>query len=208
MADIYRHADAALAKIIPLMESLFQRLSTSVKFDELHVIEARDATRQMYRQLDMYTREQLKRVIRKAYREALKEAGGEVDGKIPAAALLAGYLKAYDGVTNYVYDREWARKRDRCWESLISAPDAAAERALLKRAMNLTGRQIQQAADEVTDKARRDAFIAAGVEEVEWVTERDDRVCEICRSREGDIYPIEDIPPKPHPRCRCWVRLI
>ena len=45
-----------------------------------------------------------------------------------------------------------------------------------------------------------------------WNTANDERVCEICGPREGQIYPLEYLAPgstsdvqiPAHPRCRCW----
>ena len=40
--------------------------------------------------------------------------------------------------------------------------------------------------------------------EVQWITERDSRVCEVCAPRDGVVYAAEDAPELPaHPRCRC-----
>lgn len=44
------------------------------------------------------------------------------------------------------------------------------------------------------------------VEEVQWMTAEDERVCEICGGLEGQILPLNDISPPAHPSCRCWVQ--
>jgi SPP1 gp7 family putative phage head morphogenesis protein len=49
--------------------------------------------------------------------------------------------------------------------------------------------------------------MAAGIEEVEWVAEDDSRTCKICRERNGKVYKIDEIPPKPHYNCRCTLKL-
>ena len=39
---------------------------------------------------------------------------------------------------------------------------------------------------------------------VRWVTERDERVCKICRPLDGMVFATNDVPTYPaHPRCRC-----
>ena len=62
-----------------------------------------------------------------------------------------------------------------------------------------------QYADDVTDSARIKAFTDAGVEQVQWHTAGDEKVCQVCRERNGEIYPIDNIPDKPHRKCRCWL---
>lgn len=44
-----------------------------------------------------------------------------------------------------------------------------------------------------------------GVGEVRWRTMGDDRVCAVCASREGQVYPINAVPARPHVRCRCYL---
>lgn len=53
-------------------------------------------------------------------------------------------------------------------------------------------------------------YRAAGVTDIRWVTEHDERVCPICHANEaegpapiGHPFPSGDIAPPGHPRCRC-----
>ena len=52
----------------------------------------------------------------------------------------------------------------------------------------------------------------AGVTQVEWLTARDERTCEICDPMDGDIENINEAPPLPastHPQCRCiWMPVV
>ena len=51
-----------------------------------------------------------------------------------------------------------------------------------------------------------------GVSQVEWLTARDERTCEICDPMDGDVENIESAPPLPastHPNCRClWIPVV
>ncbi len=50
-------------------------------------------------------------------------------------------------------------------------------------------------------------YRASGVEHVQWVTHLDDRTCATCRSRNGVVYAMGDLPAIPaHPRCRCYIK--
>jgi SPP1 gp7 family putative phage head morphogenesis protein len=42
----------------------------------------------------------------------------------------------------------------------------------------------------------------AGIEEVMWVTAGDERVCEECRPLDGQVFRLDQVPPK-HWGCRC-----
>lgn len=78
-----------------------------------------------------------------------------------------------------------------------------AARKALKRALDVLERQVMEMADTVTDDARTEAFRDAGIDEVRWNTQQDERVCSVCHDRDGLIYPVDQLPPK-HPRCRCY----
>ena len=46
----------------------------------------------------------------------------------------------------------------------------------------------------------------AGIENVSWVTENDDAVCEICQGNEdGEAFSSGDTEPPAHPSCRCFL---
>lgn len=49
------------------------------------------------------------------------------------------------------------------------------------------------------------AYRTAGVNEVEWYTARDDRVCPVCGPLHGERYGVGTTKPPAHPRCRCWM---
>jgi SPP1 gp7 family putative phage head morphogenesis protein len=56
---------------------------------------------------------------------------------------------------------------------------------------------------EAVDNATLDGYKDSGVDEVEWHTNIDGRECKVCRERNGKIYKIDKVPPKPHRNCRC-----
>ena len=83
---------------------------------------------------------------------------------------------------------------------------AAKWNAEIDKAIRYWSQQCGQYAIDFTDLALMQAFEDAGVEEVEWVTEKDERVCSTCGPMDGKIFPIDDTPAKPHPNCRCHLR--
>ena len=78
----------------------------------------------------------------------------------------------------------------------------------LKRTFDLMFTQSSQYAQDVADTMETEVYKAASIPRVMWVTERDNRVCEECRERDGKIYPLDNVPPKPHYHCRCRIKPI
>lgn len=109
-------------------------------------------------------------------------------------------LNEADPVTMYRFDSEAERKKSRLVEALIAAHNKAKE---IDKALRLWTLQTAHYADKSVDTATLAAYMDAGVEKVEWVTMDDIKVCPECEARDGKIYPIDKVPPKPHIRCRC-----
>lgn len=102
-------------------------------------------------------------------------------------------LPGYSAVTGYVYEHEIDRKRAYLEEGLLSRTNHKNE---FRRALRYWSDMTYQYADDVTDSARIKAFTDAGVEQVQWHTAGDEKVCQVCRERNGEIYPIDNIPDK------------
>ena len=131
-------------------------------------------------------------------------------GAFDAEKFVSMMLRAYDPVSDFIYDREWIRKRDRLFESIIATERGNQEmRKNLKRGLDVLANQVRQYADNITTKARVTAFKRAGADVLVWITEKDEKVCSVCKPRDEQFYPIEMLPPYPaHYHCRCrldWV---
>lgn len=109
-------------------------------------------------------------------------------------------LTETDVVTLYRFDTETERKAYRLAEALEASADRDFE---INKALRFWSQQLGQYAINVTDYALLAAFLDAGIKEIEWISEHDDRVCNECHSYDGQIFRIEDLPPKPHWGCRC-----
>lgn len=207
--DIFRHADRALMVMLNSMSREFQNLSTEIGFDEMNVMETRKRVNAMYERMDRVIRREYRSVARKAYMDASAEAGTD-GGAFDAEKFVAGMLRAYDPVSDFVYDREWIRKRDRLFESIIATERGNQEmRRNLKRGLDVLANQVRQYADNITAQARVTAFKNAGADVLVWITEDDEKVCKVCKPRHEQFYPIEMLPEWPaHWRCRCKVSLV
>jgi len=207
--DIFRHADRSLMVMLNGMNREFQSLGTDIGFDQLNVMETRRRVNAMYARMDAMIRREYRSVARKVYMDASAEAGVD-GGAFDAEAFVNAALRAYDPVSDFVYDREWIRKRDRLFESIIATERGNQEmRKNLKRGLDVLANQVRQYADNITAKARVYAFRKAGADVLEWITEDDEKVCKVCRPRHEQFYPIEMLPEWPaHWHCRCrldWV---
>lgn len=162
------------------------------KFDELNVLEV---TRTLYQDLAHDNQEIFLELAQERYQEA------EPHGKEPPdLAWLLALLAAYNAVTKVIYDNDIDRKRQYTAEGINSSTAKVTEfRRGLHYWADLTATYGEIVTDESTLKAYRDA----GVKKVRWVTAGDEKVCETCRERNGKVYSINSIPPKPHRRCRC-----
>ena len=162
-------------------------------FDELNVLEV---TRTLYDQLRKDNQDVFLELAQERYQEA--EPHGE---EPPNLAWLLALLAAYNAVTKYQYSHEWERKRDRTAEAINSTTAKVTE---FRRGLSYWAQMTEWYAVEVTDQSTLKAFQDSGVRYVKWHTMNDGRECSNCKERDGKIYPIRSIPPKPHPGCRCW----
>jgi len=211
----YRHSDKALKRLYRLAEALFQRMAVSTaKWDELNVI---GQVRSVYDDVERQAEDAYQKIAQSAYKDAQKALllifpeGKQWFHSLPGMIFVAALLDEYDGKTQYVYRRELERKRDRLVESLMAVNHGSPEifnsqatRESLRRGLGLFEGQMRNMADTVTDAARVRAFDDAGVKTVRWVTQEDEKVCKVCRERNGVKFPLYGVPAK-HPNCRCYL---
>lgn len=192
---MYDFADAVIRYLNSRFIEMFSRLKTLTDFDEINILQSVKA---VYKEADALFREMMYRIAVTAYENALL---GDVSS-INEQWLLDAVLEIYDPVTKYSYINEVERKCARLFESMAASENKAAE---VDTALRLFSAMTAQYAITVTDAATKKAYEDSGISEVIWVTADDDRTCGICESREGEIYPIDDVPPKPHIGCRCYI---
>ena len=161
-------------------------------FDELNVVQI---TRRLYDQLEADNRQVYLELAQERYQEA--EPHGE---EPPDLAWLLALLAAYNAVTKVIYDNDVDRKRQYTAEGINSSTAKVTE---FRRGLHWWSDLTSSYADIVTDESTLKAYRDAGVHRVRWVTAGDEKVCETCRERNGKVYSINAIPPKPHKHCRC-----
>lgn len=193
MANPYLKTDKTIAYLNKQYAKLFRRVTA---FDELNVIAV---SHEIYDEALKVTEQETTRLVKSVY-DSTSESG-EIPASDAHAAVVA-LMGAYNPVTKYIYHNEMDRKRSRFAEGVISSDTPRQEVELAKRLLVATNKQF---ADDATFDAVIQAYADDGVERVRWVTAVDDRRCTECKSRHGKVYEIDNIPPKPHLHCRCYV---
>lgn len=220
MRTPYRAADQAIPKLKAGARKEFSRTRLVMRFDEINAAYAQRNVKALYKKLEKDAQKQFEAIATISFSDAIQECvefgivsekeADRIRDAFGAHKTVLGVLKSYGDVTKYVYENEVDRKRSRLLEAILADKSAGIRMNVIKdfnASRDLWIGQIVQTALDVEDAAVLAAYIAAGVETVVWMTEDDDRVCEVCDERDQQEYPIEDVPPKPHYGCRCWLEL-
>ena len=181
-------------------------------FDELSAPRITKLTKEIIERLLKENKKAYIRIAERASEEAAEDikkvSGVTVKPLKTDEKYVDGLLNEYNPVTGYLYYHEADRKRARLAEALIAAVlfgSRAEYHKELRKFANLWYTQTLQYGENTVDKTRIDTFRKNGIKRVRWETQGDEKVCEECKERNGKLYPIDNIPPKPHYRCRCWI---
>ena len=207
--DIFGHADRSLMILLNYMSHEFQNFAI-LPFDRLNILDVRERVNAMYKRMNNVIVREYNDIALKAYRDAAIEASTDDDDFDPYE-FVSAILKAYDPLSDFVYTREYTRKRDRMFESVIATELGNQEmRRNLRRGLDVLANQIRQYADNITIGARLKAFKDAGVEYVRWVAEIDDKTCKECMARDREIYRLDEVRNMipAHWRCRCHLEAV
>lgn len=136
-----------------------------------------------------------------AYRTAVPQ-GGSPD----AARAFSDWSQSYVMPDGFVPIGEWERKRARAFESVVANVRGGGSLATsVGQSQSAWCRQLRQGADDMTNLGMVAAYVDAGVSRVEFVTQRDARVCEECRAYDGHVFELGKQPSLPlHHNCRCF----
>lgn len=203
--NIYAACDNAIMEMNRENLKAFGKLKL-MKTDELNVIRE---VRAVYTQSAKRARKRYFEVAYEAYLLALAMMGigGKKAYEMAEKSITAEWTDAVmsrtDPLTLYRFDSETERKADRLIEALSETQNRNYE---VDKALRLWSRQLGQYAINYTDYAVLKAYEDAGVTKVRWQTAGDEKVCPECRTLNGQVFPIAEVPPKPHWGCRCrWV---
>ena len=188
---MYELTDIVIENIRKELIRDFSKLKSLLSYDELNVM---SATKAVYSKIDLYVRQMFLQLMQAVYKKVTKRT-------CPYNyAWLESFLLEYDEVSKYVYANEFERKRDRLAEALIASPKKNEE---IDAALRYLSFMLTAHAVRVTDQVVLTAYRDMGIYAVRWKAEKDNKTCTICKHRNGHIYDIEQVPPKPHLNCRC-----
>lgn len=188
---MYELTDIVIENIRKELIRDFSKLKSLLSYDELNVM---SATKAVYSKIDLYVRQMFLQLMQAVYKKVTKRT-------CPYNyAWLESFLLEYDEVSKYVYANEFERKRDRLAEALIASPKKNEE---IDAALRYLSFMLAAYAVRVTDQVVLMAYRDMGIDAVRWKAEKDNKTCTICKHRNGHIYDIEQVPPKPHLNCRC-----
>ena len=198
MRNPYLKTDKTIAYLTKQYAKLFRRVTA---FDELNVI---PVSHEIYDEALQITEQEATRLVKTVY-DSYHEPEQEALPVSEAHAAVIAMFAAYNPVTKYVYENELDRKRSRFAEGVISSDTPREEVELAKRLLVGMNKQFT---DDATFDAVVKVFTDAGIKRVKWITAVDDRRCKECKSRHHKVYSIDNIPPKPHLHCRCYVEKV
>ena len=207
---MYSYLDKLLAVAKKKMRTEFNYFGT-LGFDELNVVNTKKVTQAMFDRFLRDNEEMYLRVAKDAYAKAVKTAKKEDfagEESEDFASLVGLVLGGYNLVTGYLYKNEADRKRLRLNEQILTAREYNNRQMYndsLRRTANLWWTQTSQYGISAVDEATIRGYKNLGVKYVRWVAADDDRTCATCNVRDGRVYKITKIPPKPHYGCRCYV---
>lgn len=188
---MYELTDIVIENIRKELIRDFSKLKSLLSYDELNVM---SATKAVYSKIDLYVRQMFLQLMQAVYKKVTKRT-------CPYNyAWLESFLLEYDEVSKYVYANEFERKRDRLAEALIASTKKNEE---IDAALRYLSFMLTAYAVRVTDQVVLTAYRDMGIDAVRWKAEKDNKTCTICKHRNGHIYDIEQVPPKPHLNCRC-----
>jgi hypothetical protein len=204
----YKLADKAIEQInksaLTLKNKVKQNL-TVLGFDELNVLKQ---VEKLYDDLGKLCRKKYCELFGARYVEMLKSLGADIpdDDAIDDLAELhiTELLKYPNSTTQYAFDTELLRKRDRAKEAITSALTKTLKQATMDKHLRYFAQMAMWYADFTSQDAEITALKKAGVEKVQRHELIDDRTCKTCKAAGGEIYDINKIPPLPHPNCRRW----
>lgn len=192
---MFKYTDKVLQQLNRRLLRLFRRLHL-IKLDELNIV---NEVSSVYKTVERQAKKAYLDIAVHAYLYAFKDAD---ENEVPLdSKWIQNILDEADEVTLYKFSTEIERKKQRLIEALAVTkfPDSEIDKAL-----KYLSRQLAHYADKITVDAVIEGFKDSGVEKVMWVTEKDERVCNVCRPRDGKIFGIDKVPQIPaHWNCRC-----
>ena len=175
-------------------------------FDEMNIAGVKKHVHKLYKDVYKIIKKEFLAMLNPLYQEIYDEAlalGFDGDLEDLDEGWIEDFFDEYNPVTKYVFSNEMDRKESRLFESLVASSTEKTQS--YKTAENLLIRQIRQYAIDLEDAITKLVYRAVGVKKVMWNAEHDHKTCGVCDEMDGQIFNLNDVPPKQHYQCRCWI---
>ena len=199
---MYKYADQVLRTLNRKNLKVFDKLKL-IPLDEVNVVQS---VANAYRETAILARKRYFDIIYHAYVFG-QDAAGVSETKSVANAkkrvtpdLVLEMMIDYDEVALYQFAHEAERKQQRLVEAMIASHNKPEE---IDRALRQWTLQIARYADKSVETGLLLGYKDAGVRQVKWIAIDDEKTCNPCFDRNGKVYPIDGVPPRPHYHCRC-----
>ena len=200
--------DVAVAKITTKIRQEFRHNRLAL-FDEMNVVQTKKHIDKLHKKIFKIIKSEFLVVANDIYAEVSDEAIalgfngdlGDID-----ETWIEEFFEKYSPVTKYVFTNELERKLSRLFEALIADLEERLES--YSTTEKLLVRQVKQSGIEFEDSITEEVYRDLGIEKVQWVSEQDDKTCGICAELDGEIFDLEDVPPKQHINCRCYITAV
>ena len=204
MRKPYQKSSKAVERIIKKLSRQFRHNRLAL-FDELNVLSTKKHIDKLYRDAYKIIKKEFTEILNPIYAEIYEEAlamGYDGDLRDLDEGWIEDYFAEYNPTTKYVFKNEMDRKKSYLFEAVVSAPTA--KHQSYAKAERMLSRQVTQYGIDIEDAIAFTVFRDVGVTEVMWVAEDDHKTCSVCRELDGQVFPINEAPPKQHHNCRCY----
>ena len=174
-------------------------------FDEMNITSIKKHVHKLYQDVYKIIKKEFMAILNPLYEEIYDEAvalGFDGDLRNLDEVWIEEFFSEYNPVTKYVFKNEIGRKESRLFESLVAS--SLEKTASYKTAENLLIRQVKQYAIDLEDSVTKTVYRDLGVKKVIWNAEHDHKTCGVCSEMDGEIFDLQDAPPKQHYNCRCY----
>lgn len=191
---MYETADKVISALDKWLIRNFGQLKNLAPFDTLNRLQPK--VDDLFKRLRNEVRKLYLAEAKRTYKDTAKKSARQLDEE-----WLDDYiLESYDTVSKVVFLHELDRRRAMLIEAILASETPQEEIDAAAKRMSLL---LRSYAIRVADEASLQALRDDGWKRVKWITRKDEYRCKVCTSRDGRVYSIDRVPPKPHFNCRC-----
>ena len=201
----YQLSDKAVARITKKLSREFRHNRLAL-FDELNITGIKKHIKKLYKKSRTTIQEEFTSIFQELLQEVADEAralGYDGDIQDLDEGWIEEFFDEYSPVTKYVFSNEIDRKEAYLFEAVVSDPNT--KHQSYQKAEKYLINQVKQGGIEFDDAVAKAVYKKAGVKKVRWIAEDDYKTCGVCRELDNKVFPIDEVPPKQHHNCRCYL---